>query len=130
MTGARTMAWERALRQALDAVDHALEERFGDALPRHPSRPRRQSTANPRYDGLFTLDGKFSLGLVSRSGPGYVVDIRIASPRTPTPELWEAVLTETERALRQALAAAFPSRDLDVTRAGPTVLRITGDLSL
>lgn len=123
------MAWEAALRRALDSVDHALEERFGDLLPLDPKRPPRHATASPKYDGLFAVDGKFSLGLVSRSGPGYVVDVRVASSRTPSPVQREAVLDAAEEALREALREAFPGKTLHVRREGQ-VLRITGDLSL
>lgn len=129
MNRTRVEEWEAGLRQALDAVDHALEERLGDLLPRHPQRPRRHATANPKYDGLFAVDGKFSMGLVSQAGPGYVIDIRIASVRSPTPAQREAVLAEAEQALAEALPAAFPGKHLQVHREG-RVLRVTGDLSL
>lgn len=129
MNRTRVEEWEAALGQALAAVDHALEERFGDLLPRHPRRPPRQATANPKYDGLFALDGKFSLGLVSQHGPGYVIDVRMASARSPTAAQREAVLAEAERALREALPAAFPGKTLEVQRTHQG-LRVTGDLGL
>jgi hypothetical protein len=111
-------------------VDHALEDRFGDLLPLHPSRPPRRATANPKYDGLFAVDGKFSLGLVSRSGPGYVIDVRLASTASPTASQREAILAAAEEALQEELPKVFPGRTLQVTRGRNTGLRITGDLSL
>ncbi len=121
--------WEAGLRQALDVVDHVLEDRFGDLLPRRPNRPRRDATANPRYDGLFTVDSKFSMGLLSQSGPGYVIDVRLAAIGSPTAAQHEAILEEAERALRAALPESFPGRHLEVVREG-RILRVTGDLSL
>jgi hypothetical protein len=129
VTRTRLEEWEQALRRVLDTVDHALEDRFSAEFPRRANRPARQTTANPKYDGLFAVDGKFSLGLVSRSGPGYVIDISLSSSVPVAAPDWERVLLEAEVLLRRAVDAEFPGRHLQVHRDG-RVLRLTGDMGL
>ena len=129
MKGTRLEEWETGLRRALEAVDHTLEDRFAGHFAPRPNRPARHTTANPKYDGLFAVHSKFSLGLMSTSGPGYVIDVDTASAVTLSAVQREAVVEEAERALREALAEAFPKRTLNVQRDGH-VLRVTGDLSL
>ena len=79
MSMSATEAWERRLRRVLDAVDAQLEDAFGDRFPHRVGRPRRGTTANPKYDGLFSVEAKFTIKDVSGAGPGYIGDVLLAT---------------------------------------------------
>ena len=80
-------------------------------------------------DGLFNVGASYSAGFGSRFGPGYVVDIRVATlERIPRPfkrELREQV----QEMLIKKLPDAFPGKKINVDRER-NHLRIHGDLSL
>ena len=121
--------WERRLRQALDKVDAALEDKYGAHFRLKPNRPERGSTANAKYDGLFSVDAKFTMGYTSECGAGYVVEMRTASSQPISGMQREAMLRDAGELLAAALAEAFPDRQLAVNRDG-SHYRLTGDLGL
>jgi len=127
MTTARLERWERRLRRVLARVDAALEEAYGGLFHRRPNRPPAGSTSDPRYDGVFDVDAVFSLGIGLEGGPGYTVDLRVASFDRAPPETEERILQDVERMLEEELRREFPKSDLRVVRSGRT-LRVVGDL--
>lgn len=129
MRSNEAIRWEKTLKGVFDALDAELEAEYGAAYPLHPVRPRRGTTANPEDDGLFNVGAAFSAGFGSKTGPGYVVELRIATlNRVP-----EAVRAEIKKkifqGLEKRLPAAFPGRELHVSEENG-VIRIHGDLSL
>lgn len=122
-------AWERRLREVLVEIDHELEEKYGGAYPLHPVRPERGATANPQQDGLFSVSAAFTPGFGSAHGPGYVLDIRIATLNNVPRGVVEKIERYARKRLKDALPDVFPGRDLDVVRDGH-VLKIVGDISL
>jgi hypothetical protein len=119
--------WEAALGRVLGKIDELLEERFGQQYELGRNRPARGTTANPRYDGIFAVEAKFSLGLARREGPGYLVDIRMATFSKVPAEEREKILALAGEELRRELRAAFPGRDLRIEEKGRHFL-IHGDL--
>ena len=119
--------WELALKAALDSIDRALECKYGSYLVRKASRPAAGRAANPKYDGVFGLDSKFTLGYSSGSGPGYVIELLTGSTQPPSPSMKADILDDIWRMLPQALEEAFPGRTFKLERMGER-FRLTGDL--
>ncbi len=119
--------WEAALGRVLGKIDDLLEERFGHEYELGRNRPPRGATANPRYDGVFSVEAKFSLGLARREGPGYMVDIRMATFSQVPAEERARILAVAGEELRRELPNAFPGRDLRIEEKGRHFL-IHGDL--
>lgn len=128
MSPTRLEQWEDRLDDVLEAVDHELEKRYGDRYPLRPNRPEHGATANPAYDGLFTVIAKYSLGLGSEHGEGYVVEVRISTLTRVPDDVEETIRDEAVDLLRAKLPAAFPDRTVEVKRDG-TLYKICGDLS-
>lgn len=120
--------WERKLRTALDKADATLEAQFATSFTRRPNRPPHGSTGNPKYDGLFSLDAKFTLGLVNAAGPSYIVDLRTATLQFVPQYVHAEMLSVAKSALQTALLEVFPDRILKVEIEG-NKLRITGNLN-
>lgn len=129
MSGTKLEHWEKALRQILNQIDTELEEKYSGSWPRHPARPRRGSTANPKQDGLFAIGATYSAGFGSKLGEGYVVEIRLATLAKVPLKQQKQIEEEAITRLTQLLPEAFPKRELRVQRDG-TVYKIIGDLSL
>ena len=129
MRGAKLEKWERRLKTVFDRVDDALEEKYGDAFPLRPNRAERGETTSKSHSGLFSVGGKFSLGLGSKHGAGYIVDVRLSTLKRIPAETREAIYEDAQQWLKQELEREFPETDLDLVRDG-NVFRITGDFSL
>lgn len=121
--------WEKRLKRVFDEIDAELEYRYGDLYPLHPARPARGQTANPEADGLFDVGAAFSPGFGSQTGPGYVVQVRMATLNHVPNEVYERIQNEVVKLLEEKLPQAFPARALRVSRDGD-VFKIHGDLSL
>ncbi len=121
--------WETSLKELLDALDDALEETFGSRFLLHPARRPRGATANKSHDGLFDIAAGFTLGLGSKHGRGYVIDIHISTLERVPPEVEKEVYTFALSFLRRGLKNHFPGRHLKVSQDG-NVLKLSGDLSL
>ncbi len=125
----RAIVFEEQLRAVFDRIDHDLEVAHRGRFRQHPARPPHGSTASAEMDGLFNVGAAFSAGYGSAHGPGYVVDVRIATlDHVPATEQ-EELEADVARRLRDALPAAFPGRTLHVDRDGH-IVKIHGDLSL
>ncbi len=129
MTRTRLEEWERRLKQVLDRVDDFLEDKHGDLYPRHPARPARGTTGSKQHDGLFQISAKYSLGIGSPLGEGYVLEVRLASLASVSGELKNQIQEEVAGLLRQELPKVFHDRNLQVSRDG-AAYKIHGDLSL
>lgn len=121
--------WEESLNNLLKETDLLLEQRFGDALPRHPARLPAGKTGNPQQDGLFRVTATFTAGFGSRSGRGYLVEIDVVSLAPIPEELKRQVDTTAVDHIREGLGKAFPGKSLEILRDG-AVWKIVGDLSL
>jgi len=71
--------WEKKLKHIFDEIDTELETQYAGRFSRHPARPKAGTTSNPEMDGLFNVGASYSAGFGSKWGPGYVVDIRLAT---------------------------------------------------
>lgn len=119
--------WELTLKTALDSVDALLENKYGPFLVRKASRPAAGKASNPKYDGVFGIDSKFTLGYASGSGPGYIIELLTGSV-TPLPPVMKAeILEDLEKMLPEVLATSFPGKELKIERIGER-FRLTGDL--
>ena len=119
--------WERQMRLALNEADAALERKYGSMFTRRPNRPEIGTTVNPMYDGIFSLDAKFSLGISTQDGPGYTVDLRTSCLEYVSSEMHGQMLNDAAVILVEELKKVFPDKQLTVTRKG-NILRITGDM--
>jgi hypothetical protein len=129
MRNERLEAFETTLLTVLHEIDHALEARYGNAVTRHPARPSHGVTANPQYDGLFAVIANFTAGIGSSYGPGYTLDLRIATLNAVDPALREACETFMVDTLRKRLPEVFPDRELKIER-DQHGWKLFGDLSL
>ena len=129
MRHAKAVAWEEQLKQVFDSIDHQLEEEYGARYSLHPSRKQRGSTSNPEADGLFNIGAVFTPGFGSQHGPGYVVEVQMATLSRVADEVREEIEERVVALLREGLKTAFPGRTLDVSRDGG-VYKIHGDLKL
>jgi len=127
--GPEILAWEKKLADVFIRVDTVLEERHGTRFPLRPNRPPHGSPAAPQYDGLFNVGAAYSHGIGSQLGPGYVVELRLATPKRVPDEIHQQLLDEVADLLRKELPVEFPGRTLHVSRDG-SVYKIHGELSL
>ncbi|MDD4097593.1 MAG: hypothetical protein PHC30_02370 [Lentisphaeria bacterium] len=121
--------WESQLRRALDQVDAELEAKYGGSFRLRPNRPEQGRTANAKYDGLFSVDAKFSMGYASQMGPGYVIEMRTASAEPVSDEVRKAMLQDAGAFLADALKDVFPDREFALEMDG-SHFHLSGDLSL
>lgn len=121
--------WEDKLQGIFDKIDHRLEEKYGDLFPLSPNRPPRGKGVTPDADGLFDLGVSFSVGLISKLGPGYVFRVKLATPAKVPEQFTEKVEDEVVAMLTDELPKEFPGKDLKVSRDGK-VYKIHGDLDL
>lgn len=129
MRNERVEDFETRLAGILGEVDRLLEARYGARFRRHPARPAEGETANPQYDGLFSVVANFSAGIGSGLGPGYTLTLRAAT-LDPVPdalrETWEDLAADH---LRKRLPEVFPGRALSVDRDRHG-WKLHGDLSI
>ncbi|HBA82809.1 MAG TPA: hypothetical protein DCZ95_01825 [Verrucomicrobia bacterium] len=125
----KALAWEASLKTAFDRIDDFLERKYGGQYPLHPARSARGGTSNPEQDGLFNVGAAFSAGYGSRHGPGYIVDVRMATPVSVPAPVRLQIEEEVVELLRKELPLVLPGHRLYVERDGP-IFKIFGDLSL
>jgi len=125
----KAIEWEKRLKTVFDEIDAELEEDYGGTLPLHPARAPEGATSNPEADGLFNVGAAYSAGFGSRYGPGYVVEIRLATLAHIPHALKKTLMDQVEALLDKKLPEAFPGKELHVDREF-NYLRIHGDLGL
>lgn len=123
------VAWERKLKGILDEIDVLLEERYGNDYDLHPARRKHGTTSNRSHDGLFDIRADFTLGLGSKKGRGYIIDIDLKTLENVPDNVIEKIEDEAVNQLRLKLPEAYPDRELEVVRDG-NMIKIIGDLSL
>lgn len=121
--------WEHQLKRVFDEIDTELEHAYGDRFPLHPARADRGETANPEMDGLFNVGASFSAGFGSPFGPGYVIEIRLATLQQIPTAFKEELREHTRLLLIEKLPLAFPEKRLFIDLE-KNHLRIHGDLTL
>lgn len=121
--------WEDKLHALLQKIDAELENTYGKKWPLHPSRPKRGTTANPQYDGLFRLTASFSAGYGSTFGSGYIFRVEIVTLSKIPPDIRDEIEEFSVNHLREGLSDIFSGRKLRVERDGNT-FKIFGDLAL
>lgn len=121
--------FDSTLINLLHEIDAVLEERFGAACNRHPARPPQGATANPQYDGLFTVSSNFTAGIGSTYGPGYALSIRLSTLMPVDEALREQCDEIMVTHLRKRLPEVFPNRHLMVDKDNHG-WKLHGDLSL
>jgi hypothetical protein len=121
--------WEKRLKHVFDEIDIVLEHQYGDRLKRHPVRSAHGTTSNREMDGLFNVGAAYSAGFGSKNGPGYVVDIHLATLERIPRELEMELRDVVQHMLIEKLPSAFPGKELRVDKERRH-LRIHGDLSL
>jgi hypothetical protein len=122
-------AFTGTLEALFHEVDEELEDRWGNAFPLHPNRPKRGLTANPEMDGLFEIAPDFTPGFGSEKGRGYLVSLRVATLEKAPPGRLEAFMEEAAALIRERLPRFFPDRRLELAREGKR-FKIIGDFSL
>ena len=119
--------WELSLKTALDSIDALLENKYGPFLVRKASRPPAGKASNPKYDGVFGIDSKFTLGYASGSGPGYIIEL-LTGCVPPVPSVMKSeILDDLEAMLPKVLATSFPGKTFKIERIGER-FRVTGEL--
>jgi len=121
--------WEKKLKHIFDEIDTELETQYAGRFSRHPARPKHGTTSNPEMDGLFNVGASYSAGFGSKWGPGYVVDIRLATLQPISRHFKNELRNSVQQLLKQKLPIAFPNKKLCVSK-DKNYLRIHGDLSL
>ena len=122
-------SWEKDLHKILNKLDDALEDRYGGAFKLHPARAQRGRTSNKAYDGLFSVQANFSLGIGSQYGRGYVLDIDLATLENIPRTLLEEIETFALNKLREYITTLAPDKQLRVAKDGH-IIKIFGDLHL
>ena len=123
------VAWEEKLKEIFDQIDDWFEERYGHVYPLHPARAERNATSNKEDDGLFNIGAAYTAGFGSKHGPGYVVDVKLATLEKVPEDVRAQVERKVVEFLREELPRAFPKKNLKIEKDGP-IYKIYGDLSL
>ena len=123
------VAWEEKLKGIFDQIDDWFEERYGHVYPLHPARAERNATSNKEDDGLFNLGAAYTAGFGSKYGPGYVVDVKLATLENVPEDIRAQVERKVVEFLREELPKAFPKKNLKIEKDG-SIYKIYGDLSL
>lgn len=123
------VAWEEKLKEVFDEIDDWFEERYGHVYQLHPARAERGETSNREDDGLFNIGAAYTAGFGSKYGPGYVVDVKLATLEKVPKDVRAKVERRVVEHLREMLPEAFPGQDLKVEKDG-SIYKIYGDLSL
>jgi hypothetical protein len=125
----KLVQWENKLKKVFDKIDDYLENKYGKMYPLHPRRAKRGRTSNKQYDGLFDVGASYSLGLGSKYGKGYVIDVRLATLYNVPEDIYKHIQEEVIALLKRELPVVFPHQKLKVARDGE-VYKIYGDFSL
>ncbi len=129
MRHSAAVKWEEQLDDAMHELDRFLEDKYSGQYVLHPARPQRGKTTNPSQDGLFSIAANFSLGLGSKIGKGYVVDIKLVTLEKVSDDVRNEIEQIALEKLGELLPQYFPGVHLDITKDG-SVLKVYGDLSL
>ena len=121
--------WEKHLVKLINELDDFLEEKYKGEFKLHPARRKRGKTVSKAQDGLFNIAANFSLGIGSKFGRGYVVDVHLATLEKVPSEIQKKIIEDALLKINDLLPKYFPGKKLNVDRDGK-VIKIYGDLSL
>ena len=121
--------WETNLKSVIDTLDDILEDKYGKEFQLHPARAARGKTSNKAQDGLFNIVANYSLGIGSKYGKGYIVDVHMSTFDEIPSEIQQEIDDIILNTLREKLPKLFPGKNLKVTKDA-SVIKIYGDLDL
>lgn len=121
--------WEARLDAVMQELDQFLEEKYQGRYELHPARLPSGVAAHPSHDGLFSILAAFTLGIGSRTGKGYIVDIKLKTLEDVPAEVVEEIEQTAIKFIGERLPQIFPEAELNIEMDGP-VIKIHGDLSL
>ncbi len=121
--------WEYKLKQIFDKIDDFLEEKYGKLYKLHPNRAKVGETSNKEHDGLFNVGASYSLGLGSKTGAGYVIEVHISTMEQVPENLRIEIASKVVEQLEAELPKVFPDRELSVEKDG-SIYKIIGDFNL
>lgn len=121
--------WEGRLDAVMRELDQFLEAKYQGKYALHPARLPQGVAAHPAHDGLFSILAAFTLGLGSRTGKGYIVDIKLKTLEDVPAEVVEEIEQTAIDFIGERLPQIFPDVELSIGIDGP-VIKIHGDLSL
>jgi hypothetical protein len=120
--------WESKLDDLLAQIDNLLEDEYAGKFTIHPNRPRRGQTLNPSEDGIIEIECKFSLGLGSKYGEGYIIRPLFSTLEYVDKKMTEKVTDFVKIKIEELLPDFFPDNNLSIDFDGK-VLKIFGDLN-
>ncbi|MFA5513568.1 MAG: hypothetical protein WDA17_01450 [Sphaerochaetaceae bacterium] len=120
---------EDQFRLLCDDLDHYLEDNFGKLYSLHPNRLKRGKAANVSYDGLFSTGVQFTLGIGSKYGRGYILDITMVTLDSVDENIKNEIESLAAAFVQEKLPLYFPDRKLKVVKDG-NIYKLVGDFSL
>lgn len=120
---------EKQFSLLAQALDNALEDKFGAQFKLHPNRQKRGAGANPSFDGLFATTVAFTLGYGSEFGRGYIVNIDVRTLESVPLKTKEEINSFAKDFLSKNLKVFIPDREIKLVKDGK-LLKLVGDFSL
>ena len=121
--------FDNQMKAMLDAVDNYIEDKYGELYPLHPVRPKRNETANPQADGLFSVRADFTPGYGSDLGRGYILKVEMKTLAEIPDDVRQTIFSDAVQKIESLLSVYFPDRKLEV-KQDKEFLKIVGDFSL
>ncbi len=121
--------FDNQMKAMLDAVDNYIEDKYGELYPLHPVRPKRNETANPQADGLFSVRADFTPGYGSDLGRGYILKVEMKTLAEIPDDVRQTIFSDAVKKIESLLPVYFPERKLEV-KQDKEFLKIVGDFSL
>ncbi len=125
----KMIQFDNQMKAMLDAVDNYIEDKYGDLYPLHPVRPKRNETANPQADGLFSVRADFTPGYGSELGRGYILKVEMKTLSDIPDDVRQTIFSDAVEKFRQLLPVYFPERKLEI-KQDKDFFKIVGDFSL
>ena len=125
----KMIQFDNQMKAMLDAVDNYIEDKYGDLYPLHPVRPKRNETANPQADGLFSVRADFTPGYGSDLGRGYILKVEMKTLAEIPDDVRQTIFTDAVEKFKELLPVYFPDRELEI-KQDKEFFKIVGDFSL
>ena len=125
----KMIQFDNQMKAMLDAVDNYIEDKYGDLYPLHPVRPKRNETANPQADGLFSVRADFTPGYGSDLGRGYILKVEMKTLADIPDDVRQTIFSDAVQKIESLLPVYFPERKLEV-KQDKEFCKIVGDFSL
>ncbi len=125
----KMIQFDNQMKAMLDAVDNYIEDKYGELYPLHPVRPKRNETANPQADGLFSGRADFTPGYGSDLGRGYILKVEMKTLAEIPDDVRQTIFSDAVKKIESLLPVYFPERKLEV-KQDKEFLKIVGDFSL